>query len=122
MIISTLMLSLLGCGTAPPPPSATPEGKLCGRAYSSTIDSLEDMFHKAGKDLPEHLTKKDYIDKCVAMGFTEEQLKCLDPKLAVGNDDCKTALSTVKDKQKTLNEQLLIKPDPKKATPAEKPK
>lgn len=129
MIISAFVFSLLGCSTPPPPPSATPEGRLCGRAYSSTIDSLEEMFNKAGKDLPEVLTKKDYVEKCVGMGFSEEQLKCLDPKLANGNKKCDAALKDVKDKQKKLAEQLMKKSDkPKKpeakpdAKPADKPK
>ena len=109
--IFAALAALVGCGSPPPDPGASPEGRLCGRAYGSTIDSLEDMYTQAGKDMPEVLPKKDYVKMCVELGFTEAQLKCMDPKLAAGDPACKEALEGVKDKTAKLAEALL----PKKA-------
>jgi hypothetical protein len=107
--IFAALAALVACSTPPPDPGASPEGRLCGRAYGSTIDSLEDMYTQAGQDLPEVLSKKDYVKMCVEMGFTEAQLKCMDPKLAAGNDACKEAMESVKDKTAKLAEALLLK-------------
>ena len=103
--------ALVACTPPPPDPGASPEGKLCGRAYGSTIDSLEDMFTQAGKDLPEVLDKKAYVKLCVEMDFTEAQLKCMDPKLAQVDPGCAETLEGVKDKTSKLAAALLPKQD-----------
>lgn len=109
-----LLATLIGCGSPPPDPGSSPEGRLCGRAYGSTVDSLEDMFTQAGRDMPEVMTKKDYVKMCVDLGFTEAQLKCMDPKLARGDESCKETLAAVKDKTGKLATALLPKKDEKK--------
>lgn len=108
MLIS-LIISLLGCGSSAPSPSSTPDGRLCGRAYGSTLDSLDELYTKAGKDRPEAIPKKEYVEACVKMGLSEEQLKCLDPKIASLDESCTKALEPVKDKVSTLAKSLLKK-------------
>ncbi len=105
--VLALLATLLGCGSPPPDPGASPEGRLCGRAYGSTIDTLEDMFTQAGKDMPEVMAKKDYVNMCVELGFTEAQLKCMDPKLAKVDESCKETLAEVKDKTAKLAKALI---------------
>jgi len=79
--------------------------KLCGQTYSSTVDTLKDVFTQAGKTLPEMPTKEAYTEKCVALGFTEEQVKCMDPKRSVADPEgCKETLSSVADKKKELGD------------------
>lgn len=105
-----LTLGLAACtGGAPqaPDPASTPEGRLCGRAYGSTIDSMDELFTKAGKTMPEMPPKSEYITKCLSLGFTEAQLKCLDPKIAGADPKgCMETLKPVKEKQAELNEVL----------------
>ena len=49
--------------------------KLCGQTYSSTVDSLRDMYTQAGKPIPEMPTKEANDEKCVSLEITEDQLK-----------------------------------------------
>lgn len=107
MLSTSIVLALLACGSPPPDPSSTPEGRLCGRAYGSTIDSLEDLYNQQGVDLPSFLSKEEYVAKCVGLGFTEAELKCLDPKIATGNKECEVALEKVKDKRAELSKALV---------------
>jgi hypothetical protein len=111
--ISTLValatLALTACGSSEPAdPSKTPDGRLCQRAYSSTVDSLTDVFTQAGQDLPEWPDRTAYIEKCIGMGFDEKQLKCLDPKIS-GADPagCKETLEPVKKKKEELEKWFL---------------
>jgi len=104
--IPLLVMSLVGCGSGPPEQvnlSRTPDGRLCQRAHSSTVDSLTDIFTSAGKDMPTWVSKDAYVEKCVSMGFDESQLRCLDPKLA-GADPagCKETMAAVKAKSDEL--------------------
>ncbi|MCB9673807.1 MAG: hypothetical protein H6737_01745 [Alphaproteobacteria bacterium] len=108
-MVITALIALVGCGGGAPPPSSTPEGKLCGRAYGSTIDSLDELYTKAGKDMPKTVPKEDYVKLCVEMGFTEAQLKCLDPKIESVDETCKKTLESVVDKKKKLAQSLLVK-------------
>ena len=99
-----LLASLLACGSSEPEDlSRTPDGRLCNRAYSSTIDSLTDLFTKSGKPTPEWPAKDAYIEKCVALDLSEDQLKCLDPKIS-GSDPagCKETLDPVEGTKKEL--------------------
>ena len=124
-MLITILASLMACGGAEPPPTSTPEGRLCGRAYGSTIDSLDELYTKAGKDMPTPTPKADYVKLCVEMGFSEEQLKCLDPKIAGLDESCAKLLEPVKDKTKKLAQSLLPKstpPDKKEEGSAEEKK
>lgn len=124
MLSTSIVLALLGCGSAPVDPASTPAGKLCGRAYSSTIDSLEDVANQRGVDMPEVATKQEYIAKCVELGFTDAQLKCLDPKLATGDEACAASLKETEEKRGKLNGILVKKggaPEPAPAEPAPAP-
>jgi hypothetical protein len=79
--------------------------RLCGQTYSSTMDSLKDMYTQAGKTMPEMPTKEAYTEKCVALGFTEEQVKCMDPKRSVADPEgCKETLDAVAEKKKELGD------------------
>lgn len=118
MLQISLILSLFACGSPPPDPGASPEGKLCGRAYGSTIASLKDMYTQRGADLPEVTAKSEWVAKCVSMGFNEEQLKCLDPKIATGNPSCDAAMKDVDMKRKELMGSILKKGAPTPAEPA----
>lgn len=106
----TILATLAGCGAAPDP-SSSPEGRLCGRAYGSTIDSLDELYTKAGKDMPTPIAKDKYVEMCVGMGFTEDQLKCMDPKIASVDETCPETLKAVEDKKKKLAQSLLPKAD-----------
>lgn len=110
-MLITVLVTLVGCGGSAPDASSTPEGRLCGRAYGSTIDSLDELYTKAGKDMPTPVEKKKYVEMCVGMGFTEGQLKCLDPKLASLDETCAETLKPVEDKKKKLAQSLLPKAD-----------
>jgi hypothetical protein len=105
-----VVATLWGCGGGEPADlSKTPDGRLCQRAYSSTIDSLTDMFNQGGHKLPETWPSKDtYVEKCVGLGFSEAQLKCLDPKWASSDPEgCKTTMEPVLDKSKELSKWLM---------------
>ncbi|MEZ4319258.1 MAG: hypothetical protein R3F61_17225 [Myxococcota bacterium] len=106
-MLITVLLALIGCGGGEPPATSTPEGRLCGRAYGSTIDSLDELYTKAGKDMPTPIAKEEYVKMCVSMGFTEAQLKCLDVKIQSVDPTCKEALEPVMDKSKKLQKSLL---------------
>jgi hypothetical protein len=109
-----------GCGGSEPADlSKTPEGRLCQRAYGSTVDSLKDVFTQSGQPMPEWPDRTAYIEKCAGLGFNEAQLKCLDPKLA-GADPagCKETLEPVKAKKEELSKWFL---DQVKKDAAEKP-
>mgnify|MGYP006979990678 CR=1 FL=1 len=108
------VLSMLGCGSSEPPPTATPQGRLCGRAYGSTIDSLDELYTKAGKDMPTPIKKDEYVKMCVDMKFTDEQLKCLDPKIAQVDEACVKTLEPVKEKTSKLAKALIPKKEEKK--------
>ena len=119
-ILILLIITLAGCGASEPDvdPAKAKMGKLCERAYSSTIDSLKDVYTQAGKDMPEMPAKDVYADKCVSLGFTEDQAKCLDPKWSGGDvEGCKTTMTPVKDKAAELSKLLAdaMKPPKKEA-------
>ncbi|MBN2800464.1 MAG: hypothetical protein JXX28_15090 [Deltaproteobacteria bacterium] len=126
--VALVLFGLLAAcgGSEPVNPANTPEGRLCGRAYGSTLDSIEDMFKAAGKTMPTNLpAKEDYVKLCVEQGFSEAQAKCLDPKLAsLDPEGCTTTLAPVKEKKELLSKlfasAMSAKPAPAPA-PAEEP-
>lgn len=108
-----------GASSAPPPASATPEGKLCTRAYNQTIDMLEDMLKKQGVKMPPPPSKDGYVDACIAAGFSEAQAKCLDPKWSsVNGEECEKELEPKKAEKAKLDGMFAAA---LKAKPEEKP-
>ncbi len=103
IVLATLLSA--ACGSPEPvDPAKTPDGRLCQRAYSSLVDSYTDVFTQKGVPEPDTWPDKAaYIDKCLAVGFSEPQLKCLDPKIS-GSDPagCKETLEPVKSKHEEL--------------------
>jgi hypothetical protein len=100
-ILSILIITLVGCGGGEEQidPVQAKMTKLCERAYSSTLDSLKDLYTQAGKDMPEMPAKDTYAAKCVSLGFSEEQAKCLDPKWSKGDPQgCKETMKPVEKK------------------------
>ena len=121
--LQLLVATLVGCGSEPVDLSKTPDGRLCQRAYSSTIDDLTDMFNQAGKEIPTWPAKDTYIEKCVAMGFDEPQLKCLDPKWSLGDPEgCKATMEPVQGKAKELTKWLIESLKSSEGTPEAKEK
>ncbi len=106
-ILTVSIILLAGCGSAEVEmdPAQAKMTKLCERAYSSTMDSLKDLYTQAGKDMPEMPTKDEYSAKCVTLGFTEDQAKCLDPKWSGGDPEgCKETMKPVEKKALELGE------------------
>ena len=105
-LFTVVFFSLLAAcgGREPIPDQATVEAtKLCGRAYGSTVDSIQEQFTHAGADMPEMPPKEAYVELCVSQGFTPEQARCLDPKLAVGDPEgCAEALAEVLEQKEAL--------------------
>lgn len=101
----SLVALLLACGGAPEDPSKTPAGKTCSKAYGSTVDSVTKLFHEAGQPAPKVWPDKAaYVEKCMAIGLTEGQGKCLDPKIAQSDPEgCKKELEPVKAKVDDLS-------------------
>ena len=100
---------LAACEGKPPDadPTQTPEGRLCGRVYGSTIDSIEEHFNirKVPLDQRPQMPEKDvYVKKCMEQGFSEAQLKCLDPKIAAVDETCTGTLEPVAGKVAALND------------------
>lgn len=112
-----LVALLAACSSPPPPdPATSPTGRLCVRAYSSTVHTLSELTNTANLDLP---SQDDYVAKCLELGFTEDQLRCLDPKLAGADDSCAATLEPVAAKQQALDA-LFGTPEPE-PTPAPAP-
>jgi hypothetical protein len=108
MILALPALVLLGCGEAGPTPeelSAAMAEKDCGKLYAGMSKVITDQVRTAGikADLGD---KPGFVKICVGAGLTDDQLKCLDPNLG-GTEACKTALESVADKTKELQEHLL---------------
>jgi hypothetical protein len=100
---------LFACEGKPPDadPTQTPEGRLCGRVYGSTIDSIEEHFNVRKVPLdqrPQMPEKRTYVEKCMEQGFSEAQLKCLDPKIAAVDETCAATLEPVAEKVASLND------------------
>jgi hypothetical protein len=103
--LPVIALLLAACGGPSEPPSAedTPAGRACARAYSSTVHSLDELLRMAGvRDRPELPTREAYVEACVAQGFTEAQLRCLDPKLREADESCTETLAEVAEKEAAL--------------------
>lgn len=107
-LLLSFTLLLAACGGEPPAPdlAATPEGRLCGRAYGSTVDSLDQLFDAqrvAEADRPQMPDKQAYVEKCVGLGFDEAQLKCLDPKIEAIDETCAETMASAGEKRTELN-------------------
>jgi len=103
------LVGLLVACEGPPAadPTQTAEGRLCGRVYGSTIDSIEEHFNVRKVPLdqrPKMPEKRTYVEKCMEQGFTEAQLKCLDPKIAAVDETCVGTLEPVTEKVGSLND------------------
>ena len=115
-MFAMFLITLLGCDPPPTPIAETQAGKLCGRAYGSTVNSLQELYAQSGKQFPPLQSKADYIKRCVAFNFSTDQLRCLDPKLAIADHTCVETLEPVKAQAKKLSNKLL-QPSPENSTP-----
>lgn len=99
-------LLLLACdpSTAPTPP---PAAVLCSRVYGSTVDSLEELHASADGPAPSFVPKSTWLERCVSLGFSDEQLRCADPKMRMADPACEAVLDPVRDRLQRLQEELL---------------
>lgn len=115
------LLALIGCGDSGPSEAelaAAKSEKNCSKVYSAMTKVLKDELHKGGVAGVEFGDKDGFVKLCVGAGFTEEQVKCLDPNLG-GSDECKKAMEDKKEKVKELTEYLLKPMKEKSDKPAE---
>lgn len=131
MRIAMLSLALLTMACGPSAAEVEAEAKAqkartdCGRAYSSSEKVTRDYLYKNGVAEVNFVDRQKYIDKCVELGMSKSELKCLDPNIAEG-DACKGLPEGSAKKVKELGEFMMspmTKKDEKKEEekPTEKP-
>ena len=84
MRIAALALAV-ACGSAqqqsaPLPP--LPDGPSCERAYVAIERSLAELHTQAGKPMPVLPDRASWIRTCEGLGWTPQQLGCLEPEVA----------------------------------------
>ena len=97
--------SLNGCAGPSVDPMTTEQGQACAKAYSATIVSLSARFARRGRPQPKVWpSESDYVDLCVGLDMTEEQLACLDPEwMEAHTDDCAAAIKPAKSQVDSLS-------------------
>ena len=96
--------------------------KVCARTYSSSEKVFQDLLYSKGVAEVTFVEREKYIEKCVGLGLSKEELSCVDPNTA-GTDTCKGMDDAVKAKVKDLGD-FMISPmtdkgeDKKKEEPA----
>ncbi len=112
---------LSACGEAGPSEAelaAKKTEKECSKVYGALTKVLKEELNKGGVGGVEFGEKPGFVELCVKAGFSDEQLKCMDPNRG-GSDECKKALESKKDQSKELTEYLLA-PMKKKAEEGKK--
>lgn len=100
---------LVGCGDSGPSEAELAAKKIekeCSKAYGALTKVLKEELNKGGVGGVEFGEKDGYVKLCVEAGFTEDQIKCLDPNRG-GSEDCKKALEPKKEQTKAMTEYLL---------------
>ena len=103
------LLAVVGCGDSGPTEAELAKAKTnkqCSKVYSAMTKVLKDELHKGGVAGVEFGEKDGFVELCAGAGFTDEEIKCLDPNLG-GSEECKKAMESKKDKVKELSEYLL---------------
>ena len=84
MRIAALALAV-ACGSAsqqPAPVPPLPQGPSCERAYAAIERSLIELHTQTSKTLPALPDRASWIGTCTGLGWTSEQLGCLEPEVA----------------------------------------
>lgn len=93
--------------------------KDCGRTYSSSEKVFQDLLYSKGVAEVTFVEREKYIEKCVSLGLSKDQLSCVDPNTA-GTDTCKNMDDTVKAQVKELAD-LMLSPMTDKGEKKEEP-
>jgi hypothetical protein len=80
--------------------------KDCARTYSSSQKVFQDLLYSQGVAEVTFVDREKYIEKCVGLGLSKDQLSCVDPNTA-GTDACKNMDDTVKAQVKSLGDYMI---------------
>ena len=80
LLLSTILLSCNAQGTDP---ASTPTGQACRHAYTATVSNLSARWARRGRAAPSAWpSEAAYIEQCIDLEMTLDQLACLDPQHA----------------------------------------
>jgi hypothetical protein len=107
-LLATTMMFATACETGPDPIEVETAAarKVCGRLFSSSSKVYQDELYKRGVAEVKFADKTAFVEMCVGMKLSKDDLRCADPNLA-SSKDCKDLSADLATKHKELKEFMI---------------